>query len=42
VRQLEKHLAATSKTEFSPEELEAIDKDAVEAGINNWKASSDH
>jgi L-glyceraldehyde 3-phosphate reductase len=42
VRQLEENLAAAGQTEFSPEELEAIDKDAVEAGINNWKASSDH
>jgi L-glyceraldehyde 3-phosphate reductase len=42
VRQLEENLAAAAKTAFSPEEIEAIDKDAVEAGINIWKASSDH
>jgi L-glyceraldehyde 3-phosphate reductase len=42
VHQLEENLAAAAKTEFSPEEVEAIDKDAVEAGINIWKASSDH
>jgi L-glyceraldehyde 3-phosphate reductase len=42
VHQLEENLAAAAKTEFSPEEIEAIDKDAVEAGINIWKASSDH
>jgi L-glyceraldehyde 3-phosphate reductase len=42
VHQLEENLAAAARTEFSPEEIEAIDKDAVEAGINIWKASSDH
>jgi L-glyceraldehyde 3-phosphate reductase len=42
VRQLEENLAAAGKTEFTAEEIAAIDKDAVEAGINIWKASSDH
>jgi L-glyceraldehyde 3-phosphate reductase len=42
VTQLEENLAAAGKTEFSPEEIAAIDKDAVEAGINIWRASSAH
>src|SRR5262249_31386881 len=42
VAQLEENLAAAGKTEFAPEEIAAIDKDAVEAGINIWSASSDH
>jgi L-glyceraldehyde 3-phosphate reductase len=29
------------RPEFTSEELERIDKDAVEAGINLWAASSD-
>jgi L-glyceraldehyde 3-phosphate reductase len=41
VAQLEDNLAAAGKTDFSPEEIDAIDKDAVEAGINIWKKSSD-
>jgi L-glyceraldehyde 3-phosphate reductase len=40
VAQLEENLAAAAKTSFSPEEIAAIDKDAVEAGINIWAASS--
>jgi L-glyceraldehyde 3-phosphate reductase len=40
VAQLEENLAAASKTTFAAEEIEAIDKDAVEAGINIWAASS--
>ena len=42
VGQLEENLAAVAKTAFSPEEIAAIDKNAVEAGINIWSASSDH
>jgi L-glyceraldehyde 3-phosphate reductase len=42
VTQLEENLAAASKTTFSDDELAAIDRDAVEAGINIWAASSDH
>ncbi|MBO0802750.1 MAG: L-glyceraldehyde 3-phosphate reductase [Nocardiopsaceae bacterium] len=42
VTQLEENLAAAGQAEFSPEEIEAIDSHAVEAGINIWKASSSH
>jgi L-glyceraldehyde 3-phosphate reductase len=42
VAQLEENLAAADKTTFSAEEIAAIDKNAVEAGINIWSASSDH
>jgi len=41
VAQLEDNLAAAAKTNFADEEIEAIDKDAVEAGINIWAASSE-
>src|SRR6202167_356452 len=40
VAQLEENLAAVGKTTFAPEEIAAIDKNAVEAGINIWSASS--
>jgi L-glyceraldehyde 3-phosphate reductase len=40
VAQLEENLAAAAKTSFSAEEIAAIDKDAVEAGVNIWAASS--
>jgi L-glyceraldehyde 3-phosphate reductase len=36
VRQLETNVAALGNLEFSAEELAAIDRDAVEAGINLW------
>ena len=42
VAQLEENLAAAGKTAFTSEEIAAIDKDAVEAGINIWAASSAH
>ena len=42
VAQLEENLAAAGQTTFAPEEIAAIDKNAVEAGINIWSASSDH
>ena len=42
VAQLEENLAAASNTTFSDDELGAIDRDAVEAGINIWAASSAH
>src|SRR5271154_817513 len=42
VAQLEENLAAADKTTFAAEEIAAIDKNAVEAGINIWSASSDH
>ena len=40
VAQLEENLAAAARTAFSAAEIEAIDKDAVEAGVNLWAASS--
>jgi L-glyceraldehyde 3-phosphate reductase len=40
VAQLEENLAAVAKLSFTDQEIEAIDKDAVEAGINIWAASS--
>jgi len=42
VAQLEENLAAVSNTSFSDDELSAIDRDAVEAGINIWADSSAH
>jgi L-glyceraldehyde 3-phosphate reductase len=42
VAQLEENLAAAGQTTFSAEEIAAIDKNAVEAGINIWSASSSH
>ena len=42
VAQLEENLAAADKTTFTSEEIAAIDKDAVEAGINIWATSSSH
>ncbi len=41
VRQLEANLGALDNLELSDDELAAIDKHAVEAGINIWKSSSD-
>ncbi|RJL30120.1 L-glyceraldehyde 3-phosphate reductase [Bailinhaonella thermotolerans] len=40
VAQLEENVAALANPGFTPEELAAIDRDAVEAGINLWAASS--
>ncbi len=40
VAQLEENLAATKNTSFTGEELAAIDRDAVEAGINLWEGPS--
>ncbi|GAA1594761.1 L-glyceraldehyde 3-phosphate reductase [Actinomadura kijaniata] len=42
VAQLEANVASLDRPEFTAEELDAIDKDAVEAGINIWSASSAH
>ncbi|HEX9354511.1 MAG TPA: L-glyceraldehyde 3-phosphate reductase [Streptosporangiaceae bacterium] len=42
VTQLEENLAAAGRSSFSAEELAAIDRHAVEAGINIWAASSQH
>jgi len=41
VAQLEDSLAAVGNLEFAAKELEEIDRDAVEAGINIWHRSSD-
>lgn len=41
VTQLEDNLATVRNLSFTKEELDAIDADAVEAGINLWKKSSD-
>ena len=40
VAQLEENLGAARHTTFSDEELAAIDRDAVESGINLWASSS--
>ena len=40
VAQLEENVAAAGHARFSEEELAAIDRDAVEAGINIWAESS--
>ncbi len=40
VRQLDDNLGAVGRLGFTDEELDAIDKDAVEAGINLWANSS--
>ena len=40
VAQLEENIAATANTTFSDDELAAIDRDAVESGINLWAGSS--
>ncbi len=41
VTQLEQNVAALDNLEFDPEELAAIDRFAVEGGINIWKAPED-
>ena len=41
VAQLEDSLGALRNLDFSDDELAEIDRHAVEAGINLWKASSD-
>jgi aryl-alcohol dehydrogenase-like predicted oxidoreductase len=42
VAQLEENPAAAGRSDFTAEELAAIDRDAVDAGINIWAASSAH
>ncbi|WP_169981849.1 MULTISPECIES: L-glyceraldehyde 3-phosphate reductase [unclassified Microbispora] len=42
VGQLDDSLDATNRLDFTQDELDAIDKDAVECGINLWAASSAH
>jgi L-glyceraldehyde 3-phosphate reductase len=41
VKQLEDSLGAIANLDFTDDELATIDRHAVEAGINVWKASSD-
>jgi L-glyceraldehyde 3-phosphate reductase len=41
VAQLDDTLGALERLEFSDDELDEIDRNAVEGGINLWKASSD-
>jgi L-glyceraldehyde 3-phosphate reductase len=41
VAQLEDSLGALDNLDFSDDELATIDRYAVDAGINLWKASSD-
>ena len=41
VAQLDDNLAALDHLAFTPDELEAIDRFAVEGGVNLWAASSD-
>jgi L-glyceraldehyde 3-phosphate reductase len=40
VKQLEQNVATVDRLELSPDELSAIDRDAVDAGINIWEESS--
>jgi len=40
IAQLEENLAAAGHTEFTEDELAAIDRDAVEADVNIWATSS--
>jgi L-glyceraldehyde 3-phosphate reductase len=42
VAQLEENLAAAGRSTFTDDELAAIDRDAVDAGINIWADSSAH
>jgi L-glyceraldehyde 3-phosphate reductase len=42
VAQLDDSLGALARLDFSDDELDAIDRHAVDAGINLWKASSDN
>jgi L-glyceraldehyde 3-phosphate reductase len=40
VKQLEENVAAIGDIDFTPEEIEAIDRDAVDSAINIWAQSS--
>jgi L-glyceraldehyde 3-phosphate reductase len=42
VAQLEENLTAAGHSDFTADELAAIDRDAVDSGINIWAASSAH
>jgi L-glyceraldehyde 3-phosphate reductase len=41
VEQLEQNVAALENLEFSDDELEEIDRHAVDSGINLWAESSE-
>jgi L-glyceraldehyde 3-phosphate reductase len=41
VHQLEQNVEALARLDFTPEELSAIDRHAVDGGINLWEASSE-
>ena len=40
IAQLEENLGAAGHTDFTADQLAAIDRDAIEAGVNLWAASS--
>ena len=42
VAQLEENAAAAGHCDFTDEELAAIDRDAVESGLNIWATSSSY
>jgi L-glyceraldehyde 3-phosphate reductase len=42
VAQLEENVAAAGRSHFTEDELEAIDRDAVESGLNIWATSSSY
>jgi L-glyceraldehyde 3-phosphate reductase len=42
IAQLEENLGAADHTSFTADELAAIDRDAIDAGVNIWAASSAH
>ena len=42
VAQLEENLGAAGRSDFTADELAAIDRDAVDSGINIWATSSAH
>jgi len=42
IAQLEENLGAAEHTSFTADELAAIDRDAIDAGVNIWAASSAH
>jgi L-glyceraldehyde 3-phosphate reductase len=42
VTQLEENVAAAGHSDFTDEELAAIDRDAVESNLNIWATSSSY
>jgi len=42
VAQLEENVAAAGRSDFTEDELDAIDRDAVESGLNIWATSSSY